>query len=69
MRLDQMQEHIPGFSVCLAGSVCCPQCHERMVAPELTEFVDSREIRHHWLCDACGSEFSTALSLPEAAVE
>jgi hypothetical protein len=34
-----------------------------MVAPELTEFVDSSEIRHHWVCDACGHEFCTALSV------
>jgi len=69
MRLHQMHECTPAFSACLADSVCCPHCRERMVAPELTEFVDSGEIRHHWLCDACGSEFCTALSLPEAAAE
>lgn len=69
MRLHQMHECTPAFSACLAGNVGCPKCREQMVAPELTEFVDSREIRHHWLCDACGAQFCTALSMPEAAAE
>jgi len=69
MRLHQMHECTPAFFACLAGSVYCPDCGEQTVAPEQTEFVDSCEIRHHWLCDACGAEFCTALSLPEAAAE
>jgi len=69
MRLNQMEECTPAFSACLAGNVGCPDCGGRMVAPELTEFVAAREIRHHWLCDICGHAFCTALPLPEAAAE
>jgi hypothetical protein len=43
------------------SSARCPLCHERVVAPEMSEFVDSGQIRHHWACDGCGSVFSTAL--------
>ncbi len=43
------------------SSARCPLCHERVVAPEMSEFVDSGQIRHHWACDGCGSVFSTAI--------
>jgi uncharacterized protein with PIN domain len=43
------------------SSARCPLCHERVVAPEMSEFVDSGQIRHHWACDSCGSVFSTAV--------
>ena len=43
------------------SSARCPLCHERVVAPEMSEFVESGEIRHHWACDSCGSVFSTAI--------
>ena len=39
----------------------CPLCHERVVAPEMSEYVDSGQIRHHWACDGCGIVFSTAI--------
>ena len=39
----------------------CPLCHEGAVAPELSEFVNSGEIRHHWLCESCAQVFSTAV--------
>jgi hypothetical protein len=43
------------------SSARCPLCHERVVAPEMSEFVDSGQIRHHWACDGCGSVFSIAI--------
>jgi hypothetical protein len=51
---------LPGY---LASTGYCPGCGDRLVAPESSEFVDGGEIRHHWLCDACGHEFCTALTL------
>jgi len=44
-------------------SVHCPRCGDRMVAPESSELVDCGEIRHHWLCDACGQDFETSVIL------
>ena len=60
MQLDNNQR---GFStVALRWSPArCPLCHERVVAPKMSEFVDSGQIRHHWACDGCGSVFSTAI--------
>jgi predicted RNA-binding Zn-ribbon protein involved in translation (DUF1610 family) len=39
----------------------CPNCGDRLLAPEVSEFVDSGEIRHHWSCDSCGGESSTSI--------
>jgi hypothetical protein len=41
----------------------CPRCGDRMVAPIVSEFVVSGEIRHHWECDACGEPSTTAIPL------
>ena len=60
MRLDNNLHEI--FTVAFRlSSARCPLCHERVVAPEMSEFVDSGQIRHHWACDGCGSVFSTTV--------
>jgi predicted RNA-binding Zn-ribbon protein involved in translation (DUF1610 family) len=41
----------------------CPHCGDRMVAPAISEFDESGEIRHHWECDACGEPSTTAIPL------
>ncbi len=42
----------------------CPQCSMRLFAPECSEHVNERCVRHAWTCDACGYEFETSVSLP-----
>jgi transcription elongation factor Elf1 len=46
-----------------APPVRCPHCGDSMVAPVVSEFVDDREIRHHWECDNCGESSTTAIAL------
>jgi hypothetical protein len=41
----------------------CPYCGDRLLAPEVSEFVDGDEIRHHWSCDSCGGESRTSIEL------
>jgi transposase-like protein len=41
----------------------CPSCDEYVVAAHSSEFVDTGEIRHHWVCDDCGQAFSTTVTL------
>jgi hypothetical protein len=41
----------------------CPHCDDWMVAPIVSEFVESGEIRHHWECDACGEPSITSIPL------
>ncbi len=46
----------------------CPQCQAWLLAPDWSEHLDERCVRHTWSCDACGYEFETAVffSTPEA---
>ncbi len=48
-------------SFCLPAR--CPHCGEGMVAPVMSEFVESGEIRHHWECDDCGERSCTTIRL------
>jgi hypothetical protein len=41
----------------------CPTCGEPAVAAQASEFVDTGEIRYHWVCDDCGEAFSTTVTL------
>ncbi len=45
----------------------CAQCGDTLIAPEWSEHVDERCIRHLWSCEACGYEFETAVYLPANA--
>jgi len=62
MRLQDCRPEKPVIVPSLAV-VHCPRCGDRMVAPESSEFVDRGEIRHHWVCDACGQDFETSVIL------
>lgn len=46
-----------------AAQLHCPTCGDLMVAPFMSEFVEGGEIRHHWVCDACGECSSTCIDL------
>ena len=39
----------------------CPQCQAWLLAPDWSEHLDERCVRHSWSCDACGYEFETAV--------
>jgi RNase P subunit RPR2 len=41
----------------------CPECGERLLAPEASEFLAEGRIRHSWTCEACGASFRTAVKL------
>jgi ribosomal protein L37AE/L43A len=41
----------------------CAQCGDALVAPEWSEHVSERCVRHVWSCEACGYEFETAIYL------
>jgi hypothetical protein len=42
----------------------CAQCGDRLFAPEWSEYVDDRRIRHLWSCDCCGYQFETLVCYP-----
>jgi hypothetical protein len=39
----------------------CPQCSGLLLAPEWSEHLSERCVRHAWSCEACGYEFETAV--------
>jgi transcription elongation factor Elf1 len=41
----------------------CAQCGEALLAPEWSEHVNERCVRHVWTCDSCGYEFETMVYL------
>jgi hypothetical protein len=46
----------------------CPQCQTWLLAPDWSEHLNERCVRHTWSCEACGYEFETAVffAAPEA---
>jgi uncharacterized protein with PIN domain len=45
----------------------CPQCNERLLAPNWSEYLNERCVRHTWSCDGCGYEFETSVFFAAAA--
>jgi hypothetical protein len=39
----------------------CPQCREWLMAPNWSEYLNERCVRHTWSCEACGYQFETAV--------
>lgn len=42
----------------------CPQCGEWPVAPNWSEYLDERCVRHRWSCEGCGHQFKTTVYFP-----
>jgi ribosomal protein L37AE/L43A len=45
----------------------CPQCSEWLLAPNWSEYLNDRCVRHTWSCEACDYEFETTVYFPAAA--
>jgi rubredoxin len=45
----------------------CPQCSAWLLAPDWSELLSERCVRHTWSCEACGYEFETAVFFPAVA--
>jgi hypothetical protein len=42
----------------------CAQCGGMLFAPEWSEYIDDRRIRHLWSCDSCDYRFETLVCYP-----
>jgi hypothetical protein len=42
----------------------CPQCSGWLLAPEWSEHLNERCVRHTWSCEACGYGFETTVVFP-----
>jgi hypothetical protein len=47
--------------------MACAQCGELMIAPEWSEYEDSRHVRNLWSCTNCGCVFETEALVPADA--
>jgi uncharacterized protein with PIN domain len=45
----------------------CPQCDASLLAPEWSEFLNERRVRHTWSCEQCGYAFETDVFFAAAA--
>jgi uncharacterized protein with PIN domain len=45
----------------------CPQCSGWLMAPDWSEFINERRVRHTWSCEACGYAFETDVFFAAAA--
>ncbi|MBI1202811.1 MAG: hypothetical protein GC182_09900 [Rhodopseudomonas sp.] len=45
---------------------CCAQCHEPLILPEWTEWLDVGRARHLWQCEVCGYAFETTVHFAAA---
>jgi len=43
----------------------CAQCGEAIIAPNWSEYLTDRRVRHAWSCEACGYEFQSTISFAE----
>jgi hypothetical protein len=42
----------------------CPRCCGWLLAPDWSEYLNDRCVRHTWSCEACGYSFETAVYFP-----
>ncbi|MGC1355417.1 MAG: hypothetical protein WA851_06435 [Xanthobacteraceae bacterium] len=42
----------------------CPQCDAWLLAPDWSEHINERCVRHNWSCSACGYGFETTVFFP-----
>jgi hypothetical protein len=45
----------------------CPQCGGWLLAPDWSEYLGDRCVRHTWSCEACDYQFETAVFFAQAA--
>jgi hypothetical protein len=51
---------------CSPYGLVCSKCEELMIAPELSEYLGKREVRHFWCCENCGHKLEMTVDLRSA---
>ena len=46
------------------ATMACAKCGDALIAPEWSEFVSERHVRHFWRCTDCNVQFETSVYLP-----
>lgn len=55
----QYTETVSGWRLVTYSKNMCPQCSGWLLAPNWSEYLNERCVRHAWSCEACGCEFET----------
>ena len=55
------------FTACSVYGMTCVQCGDLLVAPELSELIQERNVRHLWSCTNCDYRFETSANFPTDA--
>jgi ribosomal protein L37AE/L43A len=42
----------------------CAQCGATIIAPEWSEYLSERRVRHTWSCETCGYQFESSVYFP-----
>jgi hypothetical protein len=50
-----------------SGRNPCPQCGASLLAPDWSEYLSERCVRHMWSCEACDYAFETSVIFPAIA--
>jgi hypothetical protein len=45
----------------------CAQCGTHIFAPDWSEYLEDRRVRHLWVCEACDYQFETIVSFAAAS--
>jgi rubredoxin len=53
-----------GTRLATPGNNHCPQCNASLMAPNWSEHLSERCVRHMWSCEVCDYEFETAVFFP-----
>jgi len=56
-----------GFTRRSVYGMTCERCGKGLIAPELSECVNERHVRHIWHCTNCNDEFEMSAYLPTAS--
>ena len=40
--------------------IACMLCNDSLIAPNLSEYVSERHVRHSWSCESCDHQFETS---------
>ena len=56
-----------GIVDCSPYGLVCTECDGLVIAPELSEYVGKREVRHRWCCENCGHKLEMMVDLRVSA--
>jgi uncharacterized protein (DUF983 family) len=67
MAMTLQTKHAVKDRLAVANKNQCPQCGEGLLAPDWSEYLNERRVRHTWSCEACGYAFETDVFFAAAA--